>query len=58
MSILQMKESEEEEVVVHFLEVIQSLLEDPDERQDFFLVSHYHLHLCGAKHSCTFYFPL
>ncbi|XP_034382492.1 zinc finger protein 420-like [Cyclopterus lumpus] len=31
------KESQEEEVVVNFLELIQTLLKDPEERQDFFL---------------------
>ncbi|KAI9542964.1 hypothetical protein NQZ68_013895 [Dissostichus eleginoides] len=30
------KESQEEEVVVNFLELIQTLLKDPKERQDFF----------------------
>ncbi|XP_040885768.1 zinc finger protein 132-like isoform X2 [Toxotes jaculatrix] len=33
----EMKESEEEEVAVHFLELIQTLLKDPEERRDFFL---------------------
>ncbi|XP_029317457.1 zinc finger protein 11-like isoform X2 [Cottoperca gobio] len=30
------KESQEEEVVLHFLELIQNLLKDPEERRDFF----------------------
>ncbi|XP_037617223.1 zinc finger protein 599-like isoform X2 [Sebastes umbrosus] len=32
-----MKESQEEEVVSNFLELIQTLLKDPEERRDFFL---------------------
>ncbi|XP_018539870.1 zinc finger protein 585A isoform X1 [Lates calcarifer] len=31
-----LKESKEEEVAVNFLELIQNLLKDPEERQDFF----------------------
>ncbi|XP_035501793.2 zinc finger protein 420-like isoform X2 [Scophthalmus maximus] len=34
----QTKESEEEEVAVNFLELIQTLIKDPEERRDFFLV--------------------
>ncbi|XP_040009068.1 zinc finger protein 585A-like isoform X2 [Xiphias gladius] len=34
---IQLKESEEEEVAVNFLELIQTLLKDPEERRDFFL---------------------
>lgn len=36
-SILQIKESEEE-VAANFLELIQTLLKDPEERRDFFSV--------------------
>ncbi|KAM7366891.1 hypothetical protein PAMP_014828 [Pampus punctatissimus] len=36
-SPVDIKESEEEEVAAHFLELIQTLLKDPEERQDFFL---------------------
>ncbi|KAG7497612.1 zinc finger 11-like [Solea senegalensis] len=32
----QMETAEEEKVVVHFLELIQALLKDPEERRDFF----------------------
>lgn len=46
--ILQIKESGEE-VAGNFLELIQMLLKDPEARQDFFMVRHYHLHLCGAN---------
>ncbi len=55
MPILQMKESEEEEIAVKFLELIQTLLKDPEERRDFFLVRQYHLHVCGAKSNCKCY---
>lgn len=34
-----------EEVAVNFLELIQILLEDPEARQAFFMVRHYHSHL-------------
>uniref|UniRef100_A0AAQ5YCC2 TERF1-interacting nuclear factor 2 N-terminal domain-containing protein n=1 Tax=Amphiprion ocellaris TaxID=80972 RepID=A0AAQ5YCC2_AMPOC len=34
---LLVKESEEEEVMLNFLELIQTLLKDPEERRDFFL---------------------
>ncbi|XP_026182860.1 zinc finger protein 132-like isoform X2 [Mastacembelus armatus] len=33
----QVKESEEEEAAVHFLELVQILLKDPEEREEFFL---------------------
>ncbi|XP_033470857.2 uncharacterized protein LOC117249357 isoform X2 [Epinephelus lanceolatus] len=36
-TLVDLKESEEEEVVVNFRELIQTLLKDPEERQDFFL---------------------
>lgn len=39
--VLQLKESKEEEVAVNFLELIQNLLKDPEERQDFFSVRQY-----------------
>lgn len=58
LPILQMKESEEEEMAVNFLELIQSLLKDPEERRDFFLVRQYHLHSRGAKSSFKGYLPL
>ncbi|XP_062299950.1 zinc finger protein 132-like [Scomber scombrus] len=35
-SLVDIKESEEEEVVVDFLELIQTLLKDPEEREGFF----------------------
>lgn len=38
--LLQIKESGEE-IAVQFLELIQTLLKDPEARQDFFLVSQY-----------------
>lgn len=58
MPILQMTEPEEEEVVVNFLELIQTLLKDPEERRDFFLVRRYHIHICGARFSCKCYLLL
>lgn len=36
--LLQIKESDEE-ITVQFLELIQTLLKDPEARQDFFMVS-------------------
>lgn len=36
-ALADMKESEEEEIVIKFLELIQTLLKDPEERRDFFL---------------------
>ncbi|XP_035003037.2 zinc finger protein 7 [Hippoglossus stenolepis] len=36
-NLTQMKELEEEEVAVNFLELIQTLIKGPEERQDFFL---------------------
>lgn len=38
MLLLQFKESQEDEVVVNFLQLIQTLLKDPKEREGFFLV--------------------
>lgn len=40
MPMLQTKESLEE-VALKFLELIQTLLKDPEARQDFFMVRHY-----------------
>lgn len=60
MPILQMKESEDE-IAVNFLELIQTLLKDPEVRQDFFLVRQSHLHFCGAKSNSvniTFHYGL
>ncbi|XP_054480625.1 zinc finger protein 184-like isoform X2 [Anoplopoma fimbria] len=37
-TLIDTNESQEEEVVVNFLELIQTLLKDPEERQYFFLV--------------------
>uniref|UniRef100_A0A3P8U4L0 C2H2-type domain-containing protein n=2 Tax=Amphiprion percula TaxID=161767 RepID=A0A3P8U4L0_AMPPE len=36
-TLVDVKESEEEEVMLNFLELIQTLLKDPEERRDFFL---------------------
>ena len=44
MAMLQMKESEQEELVVNFLELVQTLLKDPEGRRDYFLVRRYHFH--------------
>lgn len=45
MPVLQMEETQEEEAVVHFLGLIQTLLKDPAEREAFFLVIQYYLHV-------------
>lgn len=45
MPVLQIEETEEEEAADHFLELIQTLLKDPEEREDFFLVMQYYLHI-------------
>lgn len=39
-------EEEEEEVAVKFLELIQTLLKDPQERQEFFSVRQHHSKKC------------
>ncbi|XP_078137651.1 uncharacterized protein LOC144537701 [Sander vitreus] len=36
-TLLDMKKSEQEELVVNFLELVQTLLKDPEERRDYFL---------------------
>lgn len=41
--VLQIEASKEEDVIVTFLELIQTLLKDPEERQDFFTVRQHNL---------------
>lgn len=43
--VLQMEEEEEEEVTTRFLALIHVLLQDPDQRREFFSVRQHRSHL-------------
>lgn len=47
----QTKESGED-VVLTFIELVQTLLKDPEERRDFFMVRQYYLPFCETKSNC------
>lgn len=53
MSISQVKESREQ-VAVNFLDLIHTLLKDPEERRDFFLVRQ----LSNSTVNVTFHYRL